>query len=75
MRVLDEKGSLPPGMVRVAGAETSVGQLDDFFIDKYEVTNKEYKEFVDGGGTTSPPWLIFITEILAWLDRYLGPVE
>jgi serine/threonine protein kinase/dienelactone hydrolase len=49
-RVLDEKGSLPPGMVRVAGAETSVGQLDDFYIDKYEVTNKEYKEFIDNGG-------------------------
>jgi serine/threonine protein kinase len=50
MRVLDEKGSLPPGMVRVPGAKTSGGQLDDFYIDKYEVTNKKYKEFVDNGG-------------------------
>jgi class 3 adenylate cyclase/dienelactone hydrolase len=24
--------------------------LNDFFIDKYEVTNKDYKEFIDDGG-------------------------
>jgi formylglycine-generating enzyme required for sulfatase activity/dienelactone hydrolase len=24
--------------------------LDDFFIDKYEVSNREYKEFIDAGG-------------------------
>jgi predicted esterase len=50
MRVLDKKGSIPEGMVRVTGAETDLGKLDDFYIDKYEVTNKQYKEFVDKGG-------------------------
>jgi eukaryotic-like serine/threonine-protein kinase len=25
-------------------------RLDDFFIDKYEVTNREYKEFISAGG-------------------------
>jgi serine/threonine protein kinase/formylglycine-generating enzyme required for sulfatase activity len=25
-------------------------QLDDFFIDKYEVTNREYREFIEAGG-------------------------
>ncbi|MFQ5853138.1 MAG: protein kinase [Candidatus Binatia bacterium] len=50
VRVLDEKGSIPPGMVRVPGAETSLGKLDDFYIDKYEVTNKQYKEFINSGG-------------------------
>jgi hypothetical protein len=49
-RVLDEKGSIPEGMVRVPGAQTPLGKLDDFFIDKYEVTNKQYKEFIDSGG-------------------------
>ncbi len=49
-RVLDEKGRIPAGMVRVTGAETSLGKLDDFYIDKYEVTNKQYKEFIDNGG-------------------------
>ena len=49
-RVLDEKGSIPEGMVRVTGAETNVGKLNDFYIDKYEVTNKQFKEFVESGG-------------------------
>jgi len=48
-RVLDRKGSIPPGMVRVAGAKTEIGELNDFFIDKYEVTNKQYKRFIDSG--------------------------
>jgi len=50
VRVLDKKGSVPPGMVRVTGGETAAGTLDDFFIDQYEVTNRQYKEFVNGGG-------------------------
>jgi len=50
VRVLDEKGSIPEGMVRVPGAETDIGKLDDFYIDKYEVTNKQYKEFMNNGG-------------------------
>jgi dienelactone hydrolase len=48
--MLDEKGNIPPGMVRVSGAQTPLGKLDDFFINKYEVTNKQYKEFMDSGG-------------------------
>jgi dienelactone hydrolase len=50
VRVLDKKGSIPPGMVRVSGAKTNVGELDDFYIDKCEVTNKQYKEFINNGG-------------------------
>ena len=50
VRVLDEKGSIQERMVRVSGAQTPLGKLDDFFIDKYEVTNKEYKKFMDKGG-------------------------
>ncbi len=50
VRVLDEKGSIPQEMVRITGAETSLGKLGDFYIDKYEVTNKQYKEFIDSGG-------------------------
>ena len=50
LRILDKKESIPPGMVRVTGAEMPVGKLADFYIDKYEVTNKQYKEFVNGGG-------------------------
>ena len=50
MRVLDKKGSIPEGMVRVPGMQTPLGKLDDFFMDRYEVTNKQYKEFIDSGG-------------------------
>lgn len=50
IRVLDRKGSIPPDMVRVSGAETAAGKMPDFFIDKFEVTNKRYKEFVNAGG-------------------------
>jgi serine/threonine protein kinase/dienelactone hydrolase len=47
---LDKSGSIPKDMVRVQGAETAAGKLDDFFIDKYEVTNKQFREFVNSGG-------------------------
>jgi serine/threonine protein kinase len=50
MWTLDKSGSIPPGMVRVQGAETPVGTLADFFIEKYEVTNKQFREFVNNGG-------------------------
>jgi eukaryotic-like serine/threonine-protein kinase len=50
VRTLDEEGSLPPGTVRVPATETAVGPLGDFFIGRYEVTNREYKAFVDAGG-------------------------
>jgi len=47
---LDGKGDIPLGMVRVRGADTAMGKLKDFFIDKYEVTNRDFKEFVGTGG-------------------------
>ena len=50
LRVLDKKGNIPHEMVRVPGTETSAGKLEDFYIDKYEVTNKKYKTFMDNGG-------------------------
>ena len=50
VRALDAAEDIPEGMVRVPGAPTPAGDLDDFFIDRNEVTNAQYKEFVDGGG-------------------------
>ncbi|MEO6486496.1 MAG: protein kinase, partial [Thermoanaerobaculia bacterium] len=45
---------IPAGMVLVAGGPVSfLGQTvtaPDFWIDRNEVTNSEYKRFVDGGG-------------------------
>jgi formylglycine-generating enzyme required for sulfatase activity len=56
VRTLDEEGSIPQGMVRVAATETEVGTLEDFFIGRYEVTNREYKAFVDAGGYGNPEY-------------------
>ena len=49
-RTLDKQGSAPAGMVRVGTTKTPFGTLPDFFIDRYEVTNRQYKAFVDAGG-------------------------
>ena len=51
---LDTASSSQPGMVRVNAATLRVGRVSlpvkEFWIDKYEVTNRQYKEFVDKGG-------------------------
>jgi len=59
--ILDPVGSLPPGMMHVpAGRVDPTGhfevKLDDFLIDKFEVTNREYKKFVDAGGYQEPKY-------------------
>jgi eukaryotic-like serine/threonine-protein kinase len=59
---LDETGKIPPGMIRVApdkyprtlfipGYEGMPElALKDYWIDQYEVTNRQFKAFVDQGG-------------------------
>ena len=57
---LDSVGSIPPGMVRVPGESVSIEipgldhlpavQIGDYLIDRTEVTNQEFKRFVDAGG-------------------------
>lgn len=60
---LDPVGSLPDNMVRVPKSTTEMwvvglenyGPRDvpEFLIDKFEVTNKQYKAFLDAGGYTN----------------------
>ncbi|MGD0791809.1 MAG: protein kinase [Terriglobales bacterium] len=59
---LDEVGKTPPGMVRVSPAKYFKTlfipgyegmpelALKDYWIDQYEVTNRQFKVFVDQGG-------------------------
>jgi formylglycine-generating enzyme required for sulfatase activity/dienelactone hydrolase len=56
---LRRAGSVPPEMVVVPGGTIGLGyplsqapaaKVDDFLIDRHEVTNEEYKKFVDAGG-------------------------
>jgi dienelactone hydrolase len=57
---LQPAGSAPAGMVYADGSEHSLNavgldhlpaeQVDAFYIDRHEVTNKAYKRFVDSGG-------------------------
>lgn len=60
--VLDPAGQQPEGMVRVTTKRTPIQfefpgfesvppiKIEDYWIDKYEVTNEQFKRFVDSGG-------------------------
>ncbi len=56
---LRPEGAVPPGMVVVPGGTIGLGyplaqapaaKVNDFLIDRHEVTNEAYKKFVDAGG-------------------------
>jgi len=53
---LVKQGTTPPDMVMVRrsplGTHYDGTNLGKFYVDKYEVTNKKYKEFIDSGGYT-----------------------
>ena len=62
--ILDPVGSLPKNMVHIPPGEVHVFgmapmPLDDFLIDKYEVTNAEFKKFIDAGGYRDPKYWKF----------------
>jgi formylglycine-generating enzyme required for sulfatase activity/dienelactone hydrolase/predicted Ser/Thr protein kinase len=59
---LDRIGTLPPGMVRVQGGTFRPTLLETlpelelaaYLLDRYETTNRQFKEFVDAGGYRRP---------------------
>ena len=58
-RKLFSQGTIPEGMVYVEGYCDEVSgnffnEKNGFFMDRYEVTNKQFKEFVDHGGYRNP---------------------
>lgn len=63
---LDALGSLPENMVRIPKSTTDVEvvglekygpkQVPEFLVDKFEVTNRQFKAFVDAGGYANPAY-------------------
>jgi len=52
---LDPVAEVPPGMVRVVRGHDevrsgSIADVDDFWIDRFEITNEKFKQFVEQGG-------------------------
>jgi eukaryotic-like serine/threonine-protein kinase len=71
------RGSAPRGMISIPGGDSwledgSTYRLDDFWLDRYEVTNAEFKRFVDQGGYEKEKWwkepFIKDGRALAWKD-------
>jgi eukaryotic-like serine/threonine-protein kinase len=78
---LTESGTVPDGMVRVPGGEVDVKlpgiesagstvNLPDYWMDRYEVTNRAFKQFVDVGGYRKPEYwkqpFVENGKILSW---------
>ena len=74
--VLDREANVPPGMAHVPAGNTRVPifgtlagrpgtrqllHLGEFWIDQYEVTNRQFKKFVDSGGYRTRGY---------WLERF-----
>jgi DNA-binding SARP family transcriptional activator/formylglycine-generating enzyme required for sulfatase activity len=68
--VLQPAADSPAGMVHVPGGRYELYSrevdLDDFWIDRHEVTNHEFKTFVDGGGYERPEY---------WIERLVKDGE
>jgi dienelactone hydrolase len=53
--VLTREDPATAGMARIPGFTTPDStRYQDFYMDRYEVTNREFKEFVDAGGYRNP---------------------
>jgi eukaryotic-like serine/threonine-protein kinase len=64
-RRLFKPGTIPPGMVYVYGYQDELSgnylkEKNGFFIDRFEVTNKEFKKFVDDGGYRKPEYWKYV---------------
>lgn len=63
-----EEGSFPPGMVRIPSGTVDLNlwpffqrseeavEIPPYWIDQYEVTNEQFKRFVDDGGYEKQEW-------------------
>ena len=56
---LDEEQQTPAGMVRIPKGRlerASPTEVEQFWMDRYEITNNEFKKFVDAGGYRNPKY-------------------
>ncbi len=61
---LDKVGIVPEGMIKIPGGSKRsfvsghgyfyTGEIPDFYLDRYEVTNRDFKTFVNEGGYKRP---------------------
>jgi formylglycine-generating enzyme required for sulfatase activity/dienelactone hydrolase/predicted Ser/Thr protein kinase len=81
---LQPEGELPEGMVRVPGGSYRLFnrpqvELEDFLLDRYEVTNEEFMEFVDAGGYREKRYwkhrFLKNGEELAWEEAMRGFID
>jgi len=82
-RELSKKGSSPEGMILISGgrlvypdqwvggSEAEV-PIPEYYIDRCEVTNKEYKKFIDHGGYKNPDFwkhkFVRDGRVLSWTE-------
>ena len=62
-RTLTPTSAATPGMARVPAGTAQFrlappAKLDEYWLDTCEVTNRQFKEFVDRGGYRNPAWWI-----------------
>ena len=53
---LDREGTIPNEVVRIPAGKVEEVELDDYLMDRTEVTNAQYKAFVDAGGYEKPEY-------------------
>jgi dienelactone hydrolase len=59
---LDPEDVLPEDMLRVPGFQVGGISYGDYFMDRHEVTNREYKKFLEAGGYRNREY---------WIHRFL----
>ena len=52
----EQLGAFTDGELEAEETSLDAVELDDFWIDTYEVTNRQYKAFVDDGGYRDDRW-------------------
>ncbi len=72
MVLIPGRADNPNAFVSLTGLGEPRQAFEDFFMDRYEVTNREYKEFVDAGGYADPAYW---DQPVMQGGRSLGPDE